>query len=157
VRVLSAIILAALLFLAVFAALNWGALTAPTALSFAVFSVNAPLGVILLGFAMLFAAVVLAYAAMQRTAMLIESRRHAQELRAQREIAESAEASRLHELKLQLERECGELRSSIRESTERQAAATNGLEDALRRALEESANGLAAAVGQVDDKLNRLR
>jgi uncharacterized integral membrane protein len=133
VKILGIAILVALALLALFSALNWSALTAPTALSFVFFTVEGPLGVILLGAALAFALVLLAYAAMQRTSMLMESRRQAQELKAQRDLAEQAEASRLHELRQQLERECADLRSRI----------------------DEAANSLAAGIGQIDDKLSR--
>jgi len=132
-KILDSAILAALAALAIFAALNWDALTARTALSFVLFTVEAPLGLILMGFALGFAVVLLGYAAAQRTTLLIEARRHAQELKAQRDIAERAEASRIEELRLQLERETA----------------------ALRTAIEQAANGLAASIGQVEDKLDR--
>ncbi len=131
--ILGAAILVGLALLALFVSLNWSALTAPTALSFAVTTVDAPLGLLLVGVALGLALLFLAYVVMQRTAMLMESRRHAQELKALRELAERAEASRLSELRLQLEREFAQLRTAI----------------------EQSANGLAASVGELDDKLDR--
>jgi uncharacterized integral membrane protein len=130
---LGIVILVALALLALFAAVNWSVLTAATTLSFVAFTLEGPLGVILLGFALGFALLLLGYVAMQRTSMHMESRRHAQELKAQRDLAEQAEVSRIHELKLQLERESAALRTSI----------------------EEAANGLAASIGQIDDKLSR--
>jgi uncharacterized integral membrane protein len=123
-KFINLLVLAALLALFVFAALNWAALTAATVLSFGFFRVEAPLGVILLGFALVFALLLFGYAAVQRAAMLLEARRHAQELKALRELADSAEASRVAE---------------------------------LRRQLEDSTNTLAAHIGQIDDKLNRLK
>ncbi len=125
------IVLAALLLLALFAAMNWGALTTATALSFFGASVEAPLGLILLGTAVAFALLALVYAAFQRTSMLLESRRHAQALEAQRQLAETAEASRLAELRAQMEREFA----------------------ITRRTIEESVNGLAAAIGEMDERL----
>jgi uncharacterized integral membrane protein len=122
-KLFNGVLLALLVALLVFAALNWTALAAPTLVSFAFFRAEAPLGVIVLGFAIALAFLAFAHAAVQRTAMLVESRRHAQELKALRELAEQAEASRLAE---------------------------------LRRQLEESTNTLAAHIGQIDDKLNRL-
>lgn len=127
------VVLVALALLALFAAMNWGALTAPTVLSFLGASVEAPLGLILLGSAVFFALLALAYAAWQRTAMLLEARRHAQALEAQRRLAEDAEASRLAQLRAQLESEFA----------------------AVRRSIEESANGLSATLGQLDDRLRR--
>ena len=131
--ILGIVILVALALLALFAAVNWSALTAPTILSFVAFTLEGPLGLILLSFALGFALLFLGYAAMQRTAMLMESRRQAQELKAQRDLAERAEASRLAELRQQMEREF----------------------EQVRRTIEDSSNSLAAAVGQVDDKLSR--
>ena len=134
-RILGIVILVALALLALFAAANWSALMAPTALSFVAFTVEGPLGLVLLGFAVGFALLLLGYAAAQRTSMLMESRRFAQELKAQRDLAERAEASRLAELRQQVEREFAQVRTAI----------------------EESANGLAAAIGQIDEKLPRER
>ncbi|WP_296749449.1 LapA family protein [Thiobacillus sp.] len=80
---LAAAILVALLLLAVFTLVNWSVLSAPATLSFIAFSVEGPLGVILLG-AMLFLVVLfVVYALTLRTQMLVESRRHNQELQAQ--------------------------------------------------------------------------
>jgi uncharacterized integral membrane protein len=125
------IVLAALLLLALFAAMNWGALTTATALSFFGASVEAPLGLILLGTAVAFALLALVYAAVQRTSMLLEARRHTQALEAQRQLAETAEASRLAELRAQMEREFA----------------------ITRRTIEESVNGLAASIGEMDERL----
>ena len=112
-KFLGGLVLAALVLLAIFAVVNWSALTAPTALSFLVLRVEAPLGVILLCFALLFALLLLAGVAVQRTAMLIETRRHAQELRALRELAENAEASRLAELRRHLDQATNTLAAHI--------------------------------------------
>ena len=133
-KLLGTIILVLLGVLAIFAAVNWTTLTTPAPLSFVAFSVEAPLGVVLLGFALVFALVLLAYIAAQRSTMYAEARRHTQELRAQREIADQAEASRIEQLRLQVERESA----------------------SLRTALEQTANGLAANIGEVDDKLDRI-
>jgi uncharacterized integral membrane protein len=132
-KILGALILVALAALAMLAALNWNALIAPVELSFAVFTTEGPLGLILLGFAMGLGLLFLSYGATLRTTLLVESRRHAQELHAQREIAEHVEASRIRELKLHLEHESA----------------------AIRAALEQAVNSLAASIGHLDDKLDR--
>ncbi len=119
----NAAVLATLVVLVAFAALNWSALAAPTLVSFAFFRAEAPLGLIVLGFAVGLAGLAVVHAVVQRTAMLVEARRQAQELKALRELADNAEASRLAQ---------------------------------LQRRLEEATNTLAAHIGQVDDKLNRL-
>ena len=129
-----AVALAAAL-LALFAALNWTALNATAPVYLGPATVEAPAGVIVLGFAFGFALALLAYVAWHRTTQLIESRRHAQEVRELRALADVAEASRLHELRAELAQEFAALRSTV----------------------EESANGLAASIGHLDDKLGRER
>lgn len=133
-RLFNLVLLLALVLLAAFAALKWSALAAPTTLSFGIATLQAPLGLILLGFALVFAFAFFVYAAAQRTAQLVEARRHAQELRAARELAESAEASCTAALAAEMKAEF----------------------ERLHRAIEDNGNGLAAALGQVDDKLNRM-
>lgn len=150
-NLLGAVILLALFLLAVFTLANWTALTAPTALSFLVFEVEGPLGVLLLGAMLVLVALFALYALTLRTNMLMESRRHHQELQAQRKLAESAEASRLSELRLQIEREFALLRGTLEAADTR----TDGLEQSLKRALDESTNSLAAYVGEIDEKLDR--
>ena len=148
---LAAAILVALLLLAVFTLVNWAVLSAPATLSFIAFSVEGPLGVILLGAMLILVVLFVVYALTLRTQMLVESRRHNQELQAQRKLAEAAEASRLAELRAQLEGDFARLRGAIGELDGQMARH----EDALRRSLDEAANGLAAMVGEVDDKLDR--
>jgi len=132
-RALAIIVIVALVLLLLFAALNWSALAAPTSLSFLGAAVQAPLGLILVATAIAFALLSFLYAAVQRTTVLLELRRHTQALEAQRRLAEEAEASRLNELR-------AEMRSDFAE---------------LRRTLEESANGLAATIGELGDRLEK--
>jgi hypothetical protein len=135
VKTLAIATMLAMLVLAAFAALNWAALSTPAAVSFGVMTAQAPAGVIVLAFAFGFALALLAYAAWQRTAQLVESRRVAQEMSELRALADNAEASRLVALREELTAEFA----------------------ALRRTIDESANGIAAAVGELDDKLDRVR
>jgi uncharacterized integral membrane protein len=132
-RALAVVIIVALVLLALFAMLNWGALTAPTVLSFFGATVQAPLGLILLLTAVAFALLSFVYGAVQRTAMLLEARRHAQALEAQRRLAEDAGASRLTELRADMHRELAEVRKTI----------------------EESANGIFAAIGELRERPER--
>jgi uncharacterized integral membrane protein len=136
-NVLSAIILAALFLLAVFTLANWAVLTAPTTLSFVAFNVEGPLGVILLGVTLVLVALFALYALMLRTNMLMESRRHNQELQAQRQLAESAETSRFNALHTQID------------------ARMDAAEQSMQLAITEATNSLAALVGEMDDKIDR--
>lgn len=148
---LGAVILVALLLLAVFTLANWSVLSAPATLSFIVFEVDGPLGVIMLGVTLVLVALFVLYALTLRTSMLMESRRHSQELQAQRTLAETAEASRLSELRTQIEQEFAQLRGAIAATDTRMDA----VEQSMKQSLDEAANGLAALVGEMDDKVDR--
>ena len=150
-RFLVAAILVALFLLAVFTLANWSVLTAPTLLSFVAFQVEGPLGVIMLGVTLVLVALFVLYALMLRTSMLMESRRHTQELQAQRKLAEHAEASRLSELRTQIEREFAQLRAAIGATDVRM----DKMEQSMKQSLDEAANSLAALVGEMDDKIDR--
>lgn len=134
---LGAIILAALLLLAVFTLANWSVLTAPTTLSFVAFNIEGPLGIILLGVTLVLVALFVLYALTLRTNMLLESRRLNQELQAQRKLAESAETSRINELRTLID------------------ARMDEAEQSMKLAINEATNSLAALVGEMDDKIDR--
>jgi len=136
-NILGAIILAALFLLTVFTLANWSVLTEPTTLSFVAFNIEGPLGVILLGITLVLVALFALYALSLRTHMLMESRRHNQELQAQRKLAESAETSRFNALHMQID------------------ARMDAAEQSLKLAINEAANSLAALVGEMDDKIDR--
>jgi len=145
------VILLALFLLAVFTLANWTVLSASSTLSFIVFDVEGPLGVILLGAMLVLVALFVVYALTLKTAMLMESRRHSQELEAQRKLAETAEASRLSELRTQIEREFARLHDAIGGVDGR----IDSHEQAMKQSLNEAANGLAALVAEMDDKIDR--
>ena len=136
-NILGAIILAALFLLAVFTLANWSVLTEPTTLSFVAFNIDGPLGVILLGITLVLVALFTLYALMLRTHMLMESHRLNQELQAQRKLAESAETSRINELRTQID------------------ARMDAAEQSMKLSINEATNSLAALVGEMDDKIDR--
>ena len=94
-------LLLAVLVLAVvlFAALNWVTFTTPTALSLGVTTVQAPLGLIMLCLLAAATALFLAWVIYLQGSVLLETRRQAKELQAQRDLADKAEASRFTELR----------------------------------------------------------
>lgn len=155
-KVLSWITLVALVLLAFFAVANWTLMFDPVPLSFLLFTAHGPLGLILLatilGFAVLFGI----YAVSLRTTALVETRRHLKELEAQRELADKAEASRFTALANQLEQEATRLRATVEASRADVLQRVEALERSLASGMNDAANSLAAHVGQVDDKLNRI-
>jgi len=149
---LGAVILVVLFLLVVFTLVNWSVLSAPATLSFIAFDVEGPLGVILLGAMLVLVALFVLHALTLRTGMLMESRRQNQALEAQRKLAETAEASRLSEMRTQIEHEFAQLHAAV--------GALDGQmqqhEDSMKRSLDEAANGLAALVAEMDDKVDRV-
>lgn len=150
-NVLGAVILVALFLLAVFTLANWSVLAAPTPLSFVAFHVEGPLGVILLGVTLALVALFALYALALRTNMLMDSRRHHQELQVQRKLAENAEASRLSELRSEVAHEFARLHAAIEQADTHLDRA----EQSMRQSTNEAANSLAALVGEMDDKIDR--
>jgi hypothetical protein len=107
------VLLIVLAIVVAFAALNWSAFMAPTTLSLGVAQVQAPLGLIMLALVVILTALFLTYLVYVQTTVLLESRRHAKELQAQRVLADQAEASRFTELRTYLETRLTEMENSL--------------------------------------------
>ena len=107
------VLLIVLALVAVFAVLNWSAFMAPTTLSLGIAQVQAPLGLIMLALMAILTALFLTYLVYVQTTVLLESRRHAKELQAQRVLADQAEASRFTELRTYLETRLTDLENSL--------------------------------------------
>ena len=98
-----------LVIIGLFAALNWGVFMAPTTLSLGVASIEAPLGLVMLGFLAVLTALFLMFVVYVQASVVVETRRHARELKANRDLADQAEASRFTELRRFLEVELKKL------------------------------------------------
>jgi uncharacterized integral membrane protein len=152
---LRTLILLALLLLGVFVLANWQVLTAQTTLSLLAFTVEAPLGLILLGALLLFLLLFTAHTAMLRMGMLLESRRHAHELKTQRELADQSEDSRLAELRRRVELGFEELRTALQASDTARGESLSATEQSLRRALEQATTKVTASIGELENRLSR--
>lgn len=143
--------------LGIFAALNWSVFTAPTPLHFVFIRTEAPLGVIMLAVT---AAVTLLYAlflAWLETAALLESRRYARDLQAQRQLAEHAEASRYANLNAMLESELAAVRGAIEDVSRTVAPRLDQLRAEIQGDIERAGNTLAAYIGELEDRLGGAR
>jgi uncharacterized integral membrane protein len=127
-----------------FSIANWSLIVAPTSISLLVTSVQAPLGLILLGAVLVVTVSFLGFLVYLQTSVLIEWRRHARELDAQRQLADQAEASRFTELRGYLDNELKALNSHLQ-----------SVEGELKSAVEHSGNSLAAYMGELEDRLER--
>ena len=116
-----------------FVGLNWTAMNTPTNLSLGFTEVRAPLGLVLLGLMALLSVVFVALVAYTQGTVLMETRRHAKELAAQRELADKAEASRFTDLRAHLDKEITRLTEAMgaqtRETLSRVDRAEIGLRD----------------------------
>ncbi len=121
------------LFTAVFALLNWTAFAATTPLSLGVTTVDAPLGLIMLGLLVAICIAFTAWAISLQGRALMDARRMTKELQAQRDLADKAEASRFTELRAYLD-------TALAES---------------RRTVEQQSNSLAASIAVLEDRLDR--
>jgi hypothetical protein len=147
---------AALAVLTVFTALNWTAFTTPTTLSLVFAEVQAPLGLIMLVITGLFSALFLVYIVYQQAGVILEARRYAKELKAQRELADKGETSRFTEMRSFLDAELRKLEAQGAAGTRELSARIERLEQQVTDKLAESTRTLSAYVGEVEDKLDRM-
>jgi uncharacterized integral membrane protein len=139
-----------------FIALNWSVVTAPTTLSFGFWTAQAPLGLLLLGFSVLIAAMFLFVLAVQQATVLVETRRAAKELTAQRTLADQAEASRFTALGARLEEDMRQVETRAAARQDALMQRLDALERALRANVEQTGNSLSAFIGELDDRVQRM-
>lgn len=148
-------LLVVLLLIALFTALNWTQINTPTTLSLGVTSMQAPLGLVMLGLIVLLTALFLVFVVYLQSSVLLDARRHAKELQTHRELADQAEASRFTELRKFLEAELQKLAGRQAEASTATSAKLEQLERDLRASVEQSGNTLAAYIGELEDRLER--
>lgn len=143
--------------LAVFVLVNWSALNAPTTLSLAFAQVQAPLGIVMLGFVVAVTVLFLAYIVYLQMSGLLETRRHGKELQTQRTLADQAEASRFTELRGFLDGEFARLGQRQAELDAALRARLDTLERQLKLDIEQQGNSLSAFVGELGERIERGR
>ena len=124
-----------------FAMVNWPAFAEPTTLSLVVTTFTAPLGLLMLGLVGAMVVAFAVYIAVWQARLLLEARRQAKELQAQRTLADQAEASRFTELRSYLETRLGALDQRLAQA-----------ESTLRKEVQDSGNSLAAYLGEIDER-----
>lgn len=154
-KIRTLLLLLVLLAIVLFVALNWPVIIAPTTLSLLVTTVQAPLGLVMLGMLVLLTGVFMLFAGFQQTAILLEARQQARELQAQRKLADQAEASRITELQNLLNATLQKLDQQAQESRQATHARIDALEQNLRAALSQETTTLSAYIGELEDRLER--
>lgn len=136
-----------------FALLNWQAFTTPVPLSVVFGTVEAPLGLIMLGVVFLLGAMCLAYLVYVQGTALMESRRHTRALQQQRELAEKAEASRFTELRDLVNTELRAAANNSAETRMQVLARLDQLEQRMRLALDETGHTLDSHLLALEDRI----
>ena len=147
------ILLVVLVAIATFTMLNWNAFMVPTTLSLGLTAVQAPLGLVMLGFLVFLTAVFLIFAVYIQASALFEARRHEKELQTNRELADKAEASRFTELRAFLD---VELKKQVELQAESRSVIIKGMDNLkgdLLTALKAESNSLAAFIGELEGQL----
>lgn len=140
-----------------FALLNWQVFNQPTALSLGLGTVNAPLGLIMLGVVFLLGVMSLAYLIYVQGAALMENRRHQKELQTHRDLADKAEASRFTELHNFVNDEMRKLEQMQADTRAQLLSRVEQMEQRTRSALQETGNSLSAYIGELEDRLDHRR
>ena len=145
----------AILAVAAFAALNVDEFTRSSVLSLGFRTIQVPLGLVMLLLLVIAVVMFLASTIYMQSTNLIETRKYARELSAQRELADKAEASRFTELRSYLDAQTAATLS-------REAANASVIAERLSRAqaalllrIEESDGATAAYMGQLEDRMER--
>ena len=144
-RTRTLLVVLVLLLIAAFLAINWSVFAASAKVSFVFASVDVPIGLVMLGILTLIAITFGIYSAVSWSAILLEFRRQAKELTAQRTLADQAEASRFTELRALMHDELQHLSDRIAQ-----------MHDAFRAEIRDNANSLAATIGELDDRIQKL-
>jgi uncharacterized integral membrane protein len=140
---------------ALFAAINWNSFMMPMNLWLLFTSVNAPLGLIMLGVTAVITSLFLIFIAYLQASMLSDTRRFEKEIQAQRKLAEQAEASRINELRNFLESELLKIEQKTAAAESALKTRIDQLDGDLRSFVEQAGNTLAAYIGELEDRLEK--
>ena len=152
-RIRTLILLLVLAALVVFSMLNWSVFVTPTTLSLGVASVQAPLGLVMLGLLIFLIAFFLVYVVYLQSTVLLDSRRHTRELQTNRDLADKAEASRVAELREFLDAGLKQQASQGDLARAAVLARLDALDRDLHLKLEQSENSISAYIGELEDRL----
>lgn len=143
-----------ILLVALFAWLNIGAIMQPTDVNLGFTSITAPLGMILLAILGTLMILFLVYISTMQGKMFMESRNLHKELEAQRKLADSAEASRMAELKQSLVDEMAAAKKRSDDDKFQIMGRVDRLEDGLRQTFDGSdTQGLRDFVAEEIEKI----
>jgi len=156
-RTKTLLLVVVIVLIATFAVLNVDEFTRVSTLSLGFTTMQLPLGLVMLMLVTAILLIFLATTLYMHSTNLMEIRKYAKELTAQRELADRAEASRFTELRRYLESQAA---LAMNQGSDTIAAFDRRMkqtENLLLQRLEQSDNSNAAYWGQQDDALSRNR
>jgi biopolymer transport protein ExbB/TolQ len=154
-RIRSIVLILGIVLMAAFVALNLEEFNRLSLLSFGFSSMQAPLAMIMLIGLVVVLLIFLLFSAYAKSAYLIENRRFARELKAQRELADKAETSRFTELQQYLAAESHAMAEREAQDNQRLDERLARLQAELETRIEQSGNTLAAYIGELEDRIER--
>lgn len=140
---------------ATFVALNFEEILRPTPLNLGLSTVQAPMGLVLVG---LLAAVLLIFLLALlyfQTAHVMEVRRINRDVAEQRQLADKAEASRFTALRDYLQTELQAIAVRDTEAQDRLHQKLEQVQKNLTTVMEQTGNGLHASIGELEDRLKK--
>ncbi len=149
------ILVAFILLIAAFVALNFEEILRPSPLNLGVTSVQAPVGLVLLGIVTLVTLVFLLLLVFNQTTHLIEVRRVTREAGEQRLLADKAEASRFTELSEFLRSELQAVAVREQEIANQLQLKMDAIQTKLTEVIEQTGNGLGASLGELEDRVEQ--
>ena len=154
-KVKTVLLLVFILLVAGLVALNLEEVLRPTTLNLGLASVEAPLGLVMLGLTGLVLLVAMTVMVLNQTTHLMEVRKISKEATEQRHLADKAEASRFVELREFLQQELQALATREQEAEVRLNQRLDQMQKQLSDVIEQNGNGLNAGLGELEDRLER--
>jgi acyl carrier protein phosphodiesterase len=154
-RIRTLLLIVLILLIAAFVALNFEAILQPTQLNLGLSEIQAPLGLVMLGMLVAVLVVFLLALVFFQTSHLVEVRRITREAADQRHLADKAEASRFTELRDYLRAELLAVAARDNDLSAKQLEQMDSVKLALLQTIEQTANGLSASLGELEDRFVR--
>lgn len=155
IRAFSLTLVLAYVLLTAFAILNWAAIAAPGTLSLGFIDVSAPLGMVMLIFTVVISGLFIVYIVLLQAGVIVEARRLTKEVKEQRALADTAEASRFTELRTLLEVELRRIEAQGAAAERAFEARIEQTQRGMQDKLAEATGTLSAYLGEIEDKLDR--
>lgn len=154
-RIPTLVVFLVLLLFALVAALNWSAVTALVSLDLLVATVELPVGLVLLGGLALVSALLISEVVYLQSVVMRDARRHNKALQTRLAGADSADAARAAELRTLIGEEFNRLGARVVDAESRLKQHIGMVGEDLRAAVQTSGNGVAAHIGELEDRLER--